>query len=238
MLVKKIAVLVGGWSSERTISLNSGQNVILSLEKIGFEVQAIDVKKDLRYMTEKLYEFNPDFVFNMLHGCGGEDGVIQGVLELFGVPYSNSEVLGSAIAFNKAICKKIVDSVGVRIIDGSNISSKEITHINSIGGITIEYPFVVKPSTNGSSIGVFLIFNNVDLKHLKNTEWNFGHEVIVEKYIGGREFTVLVVDGEVIGALEIIAKNKFYDFESKYKIGGSDHISAYDLDSSTRQEMF
>jgi D-alanine-D-alanine ligase len=238
MLVKKIAVLMGGWSSEREVSLNSGQNVVHSLTKMGFDVCAIDVKKDLCYITEELYRVNPDFIFNILHGFGGEDGIIQGVLDLFGVPYSNSGVLSSSIAFNKTICKKIVKSVGVRTIDGFDISKEEIKYINVVNGIAIKYPFVVKPASNGSSIGVFLIFNVTDLDNLKDTEWSFGNEVIVEKYIEGREFTVLVIDGKAIGAVEIVSKNKFYDFESKYEIGGSEHIATYDLEQSTKQEMF
>ena len=238
MNIKRITVLLGGWSSEREISINSGRNVSKALCDMGYEVYELDVKKDLKYLTDELYKFNPDFIFNILHGTGGEDGVIQGVLDFFGVPYSNSGVLGSAVCFDKAICKNIVKSKGVRVIDGFEITPKDIKDINTSKGVQMAYPFVVKPAANGSSVGVFLIFSENDLNNLKNTAWTFGSKVMVEKYIKGREFTVLVVDGKATGAVEITYKNKMYDFESKYEIGGSCHISSYEMNEFSMKEMF
>lgn len=238
MAIKKITVLMGGWSAERDISLNSGKNVSKALKNMGYDVYEIDVKKDLKLISDELYKSNPDFVFNALHGTGGEDGVIQGVLEIFGVPYSNSGVLSSAIAFDKSICKKIVNADGVRVIDGFDITPSDIQKLNTVDGISMEYPFVVKPAANGSSVGVFLIFNETDLNNLKKTEWTFGDRVMLEKYIDGREFTVLIINGKVIGAVEITHKNKFYDFESKYEIGGSCHISSFEMNESNVKEMF
>ena len=234
----KIAVLYGGWSPEREISIKSGKNISKILSMLGYEVFKIDIKKDLRYLTDELYKINPDFIFNTLHGIGGEDGVIQGVLEIFGKPYSNSSVLSSAICFDKAICKSIVKHKGVRVIDGTELQSTDIQDINTSENLKFDYPFVVKPASNGSSVGVFIIYNESDLKNLKKQPWSFGEKVIVEKYIEGREFTILVLNGKAVGAVEITYKNQFYDFESKYDIGGSAHIPDYKLDKSVISEMF
>jgi len=234
--IKKIAVLMGGWSPEREISILSAKGVSTVLENMGYEVIKIDVKKDLRYITDALYKANPDFIFNVLHGIGGEDGVIQGVLDIFGIPYSNSGVLSSSISFDKAICKKIAKSSGVRVADGFEINKNDIKKLGT--EIKVEYPFVIKAAANGSSVGVFLIFTEEDLKKVKSTEWTFGDKVMIEKYINGREFTVLIANGKAIGAVEITSKNEFYDYESKYEIGGSSHISSFEMNESAIKEMY
>lgn len=234
----KIAVLYGGWNPEREVSIRSGKNISKILSKLEHEIFEIDVKKDLRYLTDELYKADPDFVFNTLHGIGGEDGILQGLLEIFGKPYSNSNVLSSAICFDKAICKSIVKHKGVRVIDGTEIRSTDIQDINTSENLKFDYPFVIKPASNGSSVGVFVIFNKSDLDNLKKQPWSFGEKVIIEKYIKGREFTILVLNGKAVGAVEITYKNQFYNFESKYNIGGSVHIPDYKLDKSVISEMF
>ena len=234
--IKNIVVLMGGWSSEREISLLSGKSVSKSLKEMGFEVTEIDVKKDLRYLTDELYKASPEFVFNALHGVGGEDGVIQGILEVFGVPYSNSGLLASALAFDKAVCKTLAKSSGVRVAEGFEITKDEIHKLDN--EIKVEFPFVIKPAANGSTVGVYLIFNNEDLHKVKNTDWSFGDKIMVEKYINGREFTVLVGNGKAIGAVEITFKNALYDYESKYEIGGSTHISSFEMHEAAIKEMF
>ena len=255
--IKRITVLKGGWSPEREISLQSGAYIASILRDNGFEVYEIDVRKDLLYLTQELYKSNPDYIYNALHGIGGEDGVIQGILEIFGKPYSNSNVLSSSICFDKQICKTIVKANGVNTIEGYCIDSSNIKYINNnidknTSGIDVlntciqnkdniinmEYPFVIKPACNGSSVGVFLIFNEEDLNKIKLIDWQCGNEVIIEKYIKGREFTVAVINDKAIGALEIVSKNKFYDFDSKYSEGGSKHMSNYILDKETENNMF
>ena len=232
--IHKITVLKGGWSPEREISLQSGENVANLLRESGFDVYEIDVKKDLLYLTNELYKSNPDYIYNVLHGVGGEDGVIQGILEIFGKPYSNSSVLSSAICFDKQICKTIVKANGVNVINGYCIQSLEIKNIKA------KYPFVIKASCNGSSVGVFLIFNEEDFNKVKSIDWQYGNEVIVEEYINGREFTVAVINGKAIGAIEIVSSNNknFYDFKSKYSNGGSTHISNYNLEKKMEDKMF
>jgi D-alanine-D-alanine ligase len=237
-LIRKVVVLVGGWSAERKVSLRSGENVARCLIGMGYDVTEIDVKKDLRYLTDMLYSVAPDFVFNMLHGTGGEDGVIQGVLNMYGVPYSSSGVLGSAVAFDKSICKKLARFSGVRVADWVDVTAGELTNVNLPGGRQMPYPFVIKPSMNGSSVGVSLIFNETDLVRLKDSSWNFGRDVMLEQYINGREFTVMVLNGEVIGMVEITCKSTFYDYSSKYDVGGSTHLMEFDLPESVRQEMY
>ncbi|MBR1944508.1 MAG: D-alanine--D-alanine ligase [Alphaproteobacteria bacterium] len=236
--IKRITILKGGWSPEREISLQSGAYVASIFRSNGFDVYEIDVKKDLLYLTNELYKSNPDYIYNALHGIGGEDGVIQGVLEVFGKPYSNSNVLSSSICFNKQICKTLVNASGVNTVPGCCILSSNIKNINTIIGISISYPFIIKPASNGSSIGVFLINNESDLNSVKSKDWIYGNEVIIERYISGREFTVAVINGDAIGALEITSSNIFYDFDSKYSENGSNHISNYDLDKRSEVIMF
>lgn len=233
--IKNITVLMGGWSSERDISLKSGECVSAILERMGYEVCRIVVEKDLRFITEELYKSNPDFVLNMLHGTGGEDGIIQGLLEIFGKPYSNSGVLSSAICFDKSICKAIAKLTGATVPNGFEICPNEIQNLGT--SIEVKFPFVVKATSNGSSVGVFLIFDEQDLANLKSKEWTFGDHILVEEYIDGREFTTLVIDGKAIGSVEITFQNKFYDYASKYEIGGSSHISSFELNQNQMQEM-
>lgn len=233
-IIRKIAVLFGGWSSEREISILSGNSVANILKTMGYDVDEIDVKKDLQYLTNQLYESKPDFVFNMLHGLGGEDGIIQGVLDLFGAPYSGCNVLSSAVCFDKAICKKIVKNSGVRVVEGFETNASLLLEAKE----HIDYPFVIKPAQNGSSVGLFTIFGEEDWKNFLKTEWNFGDKLIVEKYIKGREFTVCVFDGKVLGSLEITFQNRTYDYKSKYEIGASSHISGFTMDEKSMQEMY
>ena len=235
--IKKIAVLMGGWSDERDISLRSGAQIASDLKSLGFDVTSIDVKKNLRSLTDELYKSQPDYIFNELHGAGGEDGVIQGVLEIFGVPYSNSRVLSSAIAFDKAIAKIIVEHAGVRIVPGVCIKSSDINLINISSDIKFDFPFVIKPTDNGSSVGVCLIRDESDLLKVQSKPWQHGDRVLVEKYIPGRELTVLVLNEKVIGSVEIVYKNAFYDFDAKYSISGSNHIANYEIPHDAKIEL-
>ena len=232
--IRNISVLLGGWSSEREISLASGQNVANVLRNMGYSVSEIDVRKDLRYLVASLYDAHPDFIFNMLHGFGGEDGVIQGILDVFGVPYTGCSAQSSAICFDKAICKKIVQNSGVRVAEGFETTASFLPEVKKY----IDYPFVVKPSRNGSSVGLFIVLCDEDWQELQKTDWMFGDKIIVEKYIKGREFTVCVIDGEILGSLEITFKNQTYDYKAKYEIGASSHISDFVMDKRAMQEMY
>lgn len=229
---QKIAILSGGWSSEREVSVNSARNLERVLSEVGFPVTVIEVTKDLRRLTDDLYSANPDYIWNALHGTGGEDGVIQGVLDIFGVPYSNSGVASSAICFDKSVANVLASNAGVRIVPNKCIKSTEIALIEE------PYPFVIKPTNEGSSVGVYIIHNAEEFQKLKSLPWTYGHRVLVEKYIPGREFTVLVINGKAIGALEITYNNEFYDYDAKYSEGGSTHNANYDLPKDAEMEMF
>lgn len=233
---KKIAILSGGWSSERDVSINSAKNLECVLSKLGFSVTVINVTKDLRKLTNDLYLSQPDYIWNSLHGTGGEDGTIQGVLDVFGVPYSNSGVVGSAICFDKSIANTLVSNSGVRIVPGECIKSSDI-HLIGLP-YTKSYPFIIKPTNEGSSVGLYLIHNEDELKKFKSMPWLYGDRILVERFIPGSEYTVLVVNGKVIGAVEITYENEVYDFNAKYSDGGSKHNVKYMLDKYTEKEMF
>lgn len=235
MSIKRVAVLTGGWSHERDVSLRSGQNVANVLKNMGLEVLIIDVKRNLRDLTDALYDANPDFILNMLHGKGGEDGIIQGVLEIFGVPYSGSNVLSSAIAFNKEITKTLVKSVGVNVADGFCISANELKFFDSK---TLKYPVVLKPADNGSSIGISIIKNAEEFKIIQSKQWTYGGRILVEKFIEGKDYTVLVMNGKVIGDVEINYQNEFYDYDAKYSAGGSSHNMNHNMPNVMRGIMY
>jgi D-alanine--D-alanine ligase len=151
------------------------------------------------------------------------------------VYHSGSGVLGSSIAFHKPTCKRLAKSAGVRVIDGAEFHMDEIARLNARSS---EYPFIIKPASNGSSVGVYLISNEDDLKSFKESDWTYGSEIMIEKYIAGREFTVLVIDGTAIGAVEITHKNTIYDYVSKYDEGGSVHMSSFEIDDRALREMY
>ena len=215
---KNIAVLMGGWSSEREVSLSSGQGVVKALEELGYTVKAIDVQRDLPKLLEELSEFKPDVIFNALHGVGGEDGVIQGVLEMLQIPYTHCGVTASAIAMNKILSRKIFQHVGILTPPWKVISLDDLKT-----GHPMDIPYVIKPIGEGSSRGVTLVFGENDYKRALQ-EWTYGDKVLIEKFIPGREIHVAVIDDEAIGAIEINPFEGFYDYAAKYTPGKAEHI--------------
>lgn len=218
MKKKHVAVLLGGFSSERPVSLSSGKACADTLEAEGYQVTRVDVGRDV---SSVLAELKPDVVFNALHGPYGEDGTIQGVLEFLGIPYTHSGVLASALAMNKEQAKKVAKTVGIpvaesRVIDRFTIKSEH----------PMRPPYVVKPVNEGSSFGVVIV--KEDQSHppqlISSPEWNYGEEVMVERYIHGRELTCAVMGNVALGVCEIIPTgHSFYDYDSKYVPGGSKH---------------
>jgi D-alanine-D-alanine ligase len=229
-IVKKIVVLKGGWSSERAVSLLSGKNVADTFRNLNYEVFEIDVKKDLRFIVDALYKADPDYIFNALHGSGGEDGVIQGMLEIFGKPYSGSGVLSSSVCFNKCITKTMVQSVGIITPKYIEMQRTDIQRMDPANP-PFQYPFVIKPSENGSSVGVTIVKSADTLASFQKTEWTYGEDILLEKYITGREFTVLVVNQKAIGSTEITYKSEFYSYDSKYNANESQHVHDYTMPS-------
>jgi len=218
-----VAVLMGGKSAEREVSLISGNAVEKTLLNEGYRVTTIDVCKDL---DSKLQKSRPDVVFNALHGRWGEDGCVQGLLELLAIPYTHSGVTASAIAMNKALAKGIFTAAGIRCPKGSIANRYDI-----LRGKIIKPPFVVKPINQGSSVGVLIIQDESDLEPLKNKNWNWGDEVLIENYIPGRDIQVAVMGQKALGAIEIRPKGKFYDYEAKYTQGKAEHIMPAPINS-------
>lgn len=220
---KRIAVLKGGWSPEREVSLVSGAAAAKSLLAEGFEVVEIDVTHDL---PQQLLDAKPDVALNCLHGQWGEDGCVQGVLEVMGIPYSHSGVAASALAMDKEKAKAVMRHAGLPVPDGKIMSVKDIGPAHPIAP-----PYVIKPNNQGSSVGVFIIEEGANRppNHEKLTQSYDVDEMLVETFIKGRELTVSVLGDNQLGAkplavTEIIAHKAFYDFEAKYAEGGSSHI--------------
>ena len=215
---KNIAVLMGGLSSEREVSLVSGGACADALERLGARVSRVDAGRDI---AEVLTRLKPDVCFNALHGEWGEDGCVQGVLETLGLPYTHSGVLASALAMDKAKAKAVLAAAGVDVPGGGLFNRHEAAarHV-------MPPPYVVKPNAEGSSVGVFLVFEgaNGPPQELVASSWTFGEEVMIEPYIRGLELAVAVMDGKAVAVTEIIARTGFYDYDAKYSDGGSEHI--------------
>ena len=208
----KIAVLMGGMSSERDVSLVSGAACAAALRGAGYDVTEIDVTHAL---WEQLKTASPDVIFNALHGDWGEDGRVQGVLDMYGKPYTHSGVMASALAMDKHRAKHVLKAVGVTVADGGLFNRQAIAKSHPIA-----VPYVVKPNGQGSSKSVYIIKGeDTEQRAAIANDIEMGEEVVVETYIPGRELTVAVKDGEAICVTEIIAAesdNGWYDYEAKY----------------------
>lgn len=213
-----IAVLSGGFSHEREISLMSGKAVKHAIDKLSYSAIEIDVDRNI---AEKLIQINPDLAFIALHGPYGEDGCIQGLLEVLGIKYTHSGVMASAIAMNKVMSKHIFTSLNIDIPKGYVISREDILNNN----IATDYPYVLKPINEGSSIGVHIISSEEDYLILKGDQSDsLMQKMIIEEYIPGIELQTAVLLDEAIGTIEIRPQNKFYDYQTKYTDGLSEHI--------------
>jgi D-alanine-D-alanine ligase len=216
---KHVAVLMGGWSAEREVSLCSGKACADALDKLGtYRVSRVDVTRDI---ATTLRELKPDVALNMLHGRPGEDGTIQGLLEIIGVPYSHSGVLASAVAMHKEMTKNVLRAAGVPVPGGMAVTRSEAAKEH-----LLPRPYVIKPVAEGSSVGVFIV--REDHAHppqeLTRADWTFGETVLVEPFIAGKELTCAVMGDKALGVIEIVPATKFYDYEAKYAPGGSKHI--------------
>ena len=215
---KHIAVLMGGWSAEREISLRSGQACAAALERLGYRVTPIDVDRDI---AAALTQVKPDVALNVLHGRPGEDGTVQGLLEILGIPYTHSGVLASALAMKKDVAKEVFRAAGVPVAEGVVASRLEAarTHL-------LPRPYVIKPIAEGSSKGVYIVTEQHEHppQELYREDWAYGDRVIVEKYIAGKELTCACMGEEALGVIEIVPATRFYDYEAKYAPGGSKHL--------------
>lgn len=214
---KHVAVLMGGWSAEREVSLVSGAGVAKALEEEGYRVTAVDVQRDLGGLMQALAHPRPDVVFNALHGRGGEDGTIQGILEFLGLPYTHSGVQASAIAMDKAMTKRVLDTAGIRSPKGVVLTRGEITG----GGHPMPAPYIVKPVDEGSTVGVTLVREGQNSP--VGDAWTFGERALVEEFIPGRELTVGVIGDRALAVTEITFEAQVYDYTAKYSAGHAVH---------------
>lgn len=217
-MTKHVAVLMGGWSAEREVSLRSGNACSNALEQQGYKVTRVDVQRDV---AEVLAKLKPDVAFNVLHGRPGEDGTIQGILEILRIPYTHSGVMASAVAMDKPTAKIVMEKAGVPVAEGRTVTRREAAQAH-----VLKRPYVLKPVAEGSSYGVFIVTE--EHKHppqeLTRSDWAHGELLLAERFIPGLELTCAVLGDEALGVIEIEAATKFYDYEAKYAPGGSRHI--------------
>jgi D-alanine-D-alanine ligase len=221
-----VAVLMGGWSAERPVSLNSGTACADALESVGYKVTRIDVDRNL---AATLAALKPDAIFNALHGRWGEDGCVQGLLEVMGIPYTHSGVLSSALAMHKQRAKNVMAAAGIPVAEGKVVQRREAAKAH-----VMARPYVLKPVAEGSSFGVHIV--REDHAHppqeLTAPDWSLGEELLAERYIPGRELTCAVIDEQPTDVIEIIPVGlSFYNYESKYAPGGSKHVLPAEISS-------
>ena len=214
--MKRVAVLMGGPSAEREVSLVSGKACADALRAEGYDVTAIDVGRDVAALIAAL-EPRPDAVFNALHGRWGEDGCVQGVLNLMGIPYTHSGLLASALAMDKPMAKRVFAAAGLRCPGGRLITREEFAK-----GEPMARPYVMKPYNEGSSVGVRIVRQGDNIPPASS--WSYGSAALVEPYIAGRELTVAVMGDRPLAVTELRSKTNFYDYEAKYTDGITQHL--------------
>ena len=227
---KRIAVLLGGRSAEREVSLSSGRGCANALREEGFDVVEIDAADQL---AEQLIAAKPDAAFNALHGRWGEDGCVQGMLEMMRIPYTHSGVLTSAIALHKERTKDVYRAAGLPIVPSIIADRREagLKHL-------MEPPYVIKPVNEGSSVGVFIVRkgDNRPPSELTSNDWKISDEMMIEEFVPGRELTVAVMGDKALGVTEITTDLAFYDYEAKYAAGGSKHVLPAKIPQSVADE--
>jgi len=227
---RHIAVLMGGWSAEREISLRSGRHCAEALEAQGYRVTRIDVGRDIATVLQTL---KPDVALNLLHGRPGEDGTIQGILEILSIPYTHSGVLASALAMQKDLAKVMFRAAGIPAPEGLVMSRSDAAKAHAL-----PRPYVIKPVNEGSSVGVRIVRERDNSWREEAAKWPFGEVVLIEKYIAGREITVAVMGDRALGVCEIRSKaNVFYDYESKYLDEGSKSVIPADLPKKIAEQV-
>jgi D-alanine-D-alanine ligase len=229
--MKHVAVLMGGWSAERDVSLRSGKACADALERQGFKATRIDVARDIADVLAKL---RPDAALNVLHGHPGEDGTIQGLLEILQIPYSHSGVLASALAMQKDRAKVVMRDAGVPVPEGLVVARKNLVREHPL-----PRPYVIKPIAEGSSVGVFIVTEAHEHppQELSRPDWSFGEELLCERYVAGQELTCAVMGDRALDVIEIVPTVQFYDYEAKYAPGGSKHLLPAPLKPIIYQEV-
>ncbi len=219
MAQKHVAVLMGGWVSERPVSLSTGRECVKALNEAGYKVTEIDVDRNVAAV---LKEVAPDVAFNALHGPFGEDGCIQGILEVMGIPYTHSGVMASALAMNKVKAKAVMAAAGIPVTEHRIVNRHEIGREHPM-----KPPYVIKPINEGSSFGVLIVKEDQDYppQELTREDWPYPDVLMCERFIAGRELTCAVMGNRALGVIDIVpVGHGFYDYDAKYLEGGSKHI--------------
>jgi D-alanine-D-alanine ligase len=230
-MAKHIAVLMGGWSAEREVSLRSGKACAAALSRLGHRVTPIDVDRNV---AATLTAAKPEIALNVLHGRPGEDGTLQGLLEILGIPYTHSGVMASAVAMQKDHAKALFRAAGIPVAEDRVVSRFEAAKNH-----LMPPPYVVKPIAEGSSVGVFIVTeaHPHPPQELFRDDWPFGEKVMVERYIPGKELTCAVLGDRPLDVIEIVPAARFYDYEAKYAAGGSKHLLPAPILPNVYQEV-
>jgi len=234
----RIAVLSGGWSKERSVSIKSGKAVLGALDREKYETVSFDPKEDLNALWEQRKRL--DLVFSVLHGKYGEDGRMQGLLDVFGIPYIGSGVLSSAMVMNKRVTKEVYKSVGLPVPKDIVLKKENMVSAETIRH-TLGMPVVIKPVSEGSSIGISIMENDMDVQEGIDKAFALDREILVEEYISGREITCAVLGRsclETLPPIEIVPKDthRFFDFDAKYVAGETNEICPAPISESLEKE--
>ena len=230
--MKHVAVLMGGWSAERPVSLNSGKGCADALEARGYRVTRLDVGRDV---AQALIELKPDVAFNALHGKGGEDGVIQGLLEVLRIPYTHSGVLASALAVRKDRAKVVLAAAGIPVADGLTVDRREAAQRHVLAP-----PYVLKPVCEGSSLGIVIVMDGdaAPPREVGRADWPYGDELLAERYVAGKELTCGVIGERALGVIEVRPVSEgWYGYDAKYAKGGSQHVLPAEIKPNIYHEV-
>jgi len=227
---KRIGVLMGGWSDEREVSLKTGQAIAGALKSKGWQVIELDVD---RAICEKIRDEDIDAAFLALHGRFGEDGTVQGMLEMMGIPYTGSGVLASSLAINKVFAKIVLQNSQIPTPPFAVLEERDEMVSDSPFG----YPVVVKPSSQGSTIGTYIVKSRSELIPAISDAFKFDHQILLEAFIPGRELTVGILGAEALPVLEIVPRSGFYDFHAKYTQGETEYLCPAPMDNDLSEKI-
>lgn len=230
----KIGVIAGGVSSEREVSLRSGRAVFDALKEMGHNVVFIDAISDI---CENIKREKIDLAFLVLHGGWGENGGIQGLLEVIGIPYTGSGVLASALAMDKEASKKVFIYHGIPVPPFMVVSRRDFFESSALNIENIGFPCVVKPASEGSSVGVSIVHNQEELNSSITQALRYGSRVIIEKFIEGKEIHIGVLGDTALGGVEVRPKREFYDYEAKYTKGLTEYILPPDIENNLYEKL-
>ena len=232
---EKIAVLLGGTSAEREVSLNSGNAVLVALRKQGYDAHPIDPKT---FPVATLKEQGFDRVFNILHGRGGEDGTMQGLLEQIGLPYTGCGVMASALTMDKMRTKMLWKAFGLPVAEMEIVTTENRVNLNPMAVVKkLGLPLMVKPSLEGSSVGLTKVKTVEELESAVDFALKFDRTVLIEEWLAGDEFTVPVLDGEVLPSIKIVPEGEFYDYDAKYISDNTQYFCPAGLTEAREQEL-